>query len=311
MSMRSPCALLLSVSILLSGCSGGGQGEVPESWRDLVRTEGQHYPIPDAWISTPEGLIAHNLRLPDSVPKPVPFDFEAAEGPFYWPAKRQDVGLAYFNHLCRTEAGEWTFRTVSNVTGLYFARPINAPGDDYLGNLYAPEAPWIEKAFQLFGDTARNRGWQFVAPPKYAFHYVEEPRRDIKWQEDISESYIRLSGYSEGEFIKPGHKVAAMHELTPMKVIGIPFPTARYAFTWRGITRPRDREHGIAGGELIIYDRSTKEVLSVSRTFQITRRNNKRHYRASWLVSPVCREGIDARGGRFISEYAHRVLQHK
>ncbi len=301
--------LAFSGAVLSTGCSNGNPGDIPESWKQLVKAEGQYFPIPESWISTPEGAIAHSIRLPDSVPKPVPFDFEKAEGPIYWPNKRSEVELAYFDHLCKTEAGEWTFRIANDVEGLYFARPINGPGDDYLGDLYAPEAPWVESAFQLFGDTPKDRGWQFVSPPLYNYTYVEEPKRDTEWQEDIVEPYIRLFGYTTAIFAMPGHVVEARNELTPMQVIGIEKPTARYAYTWRGITRPRDRELHIAGGELIIYDRTTYEVLSVSRTFQLTGRNRRRPYGATWLVSPVCREGIDARGGRYISEYAQRILQ--
>ena len=35
------------------------------------------------------------------------------------------------------------------------------------------------------------------------------------------------------------------------------------AYVWRGITRPHDREMGIAGGELIVLDLQTNEVLGV------------------------------------------------
>lgn len=60
---------------------------------------------------------------------------------------------------------------------------------------------------------------------------------------------------------------------TPMQVIGIPALTARYGYTWRGIRRARDREHGIAGGEPLIYDLQTKEVLAVRRQFLIASHN--------------------------------------
>ena len=42
---------------------------------------------------------------------------------------------------------------------------------------------------------------------------------------------------------------------------------SRYGFTWRGITRPHDRELGVAGGELIILDVQTNEVLAVRRGY--------------------------------------------
>jgi len=42
---------------------------------------------------------------------------------------------------------------------------------------------------------------------------------------------------------------------------------ARYGFTWRGVKRPHDREMGIAGGELIVLDLQTKEVMGVRRGY--------------------------------------------
>jgi hypothetical protein len=42
---------------------------------------------------------------------------------------------------------------------------------------------------------------------------------------------------------------------------------SRYSYTWRGIPRPHDREFGIAGGELILLDLETNEVLAVRRGY--------------------------------------------
>jgi hypothetical protein len=42
---------------------------------------------------------------------------------------------------------------------------------------------------------------------------------------------------------------------------------SQFGVTWRGITRPHDRELGIAGGELIVIDLGTNEVLGVRRGY--------------------------------------------
>lgn len=301
----------LVLTLLLAACGAGDDEEVPPAWRKLVKTEGQHYPIPEAWLSTPEGKIAHSLKLPDSVPKPVPFDFDKADGPWYWPASKREVAIAYFRHLCKTEAGEWTFKKVGKVDGLYFARPEGDISDQFLGDVYGPEAPWIEREFQWFGESVQSRGQKFVNPPFSMFSYVEEPKREVKWQKDIRQPYIRMFGYTTARFVKPGQVVVALNELTPMQLVGLDKPSARYSYTWRGITRPKDRQFKIAGGELIIYDRESQEIVSVSRSFQITGSNSRApYYRATWLVSPVCAEGIDARD-LFINKYAQRVLLNK
>lgn len=152
--------LFMASFILLAACGREEKSSVvavPESWRNMVKTDGQFYPVPAAWLSTPEGRIAHNLKLPDILPKPVPFDFEKAKE-MVSENKTKRVSLMYFDHLCATEAGEWIFKKVENVEGLYFARPINQPTDQYLGDLYGPEAPWIERHFQLMGDGVSNSG---------------------------------------------------------------------------------------------------------------------------------------------------------
>jgi hypothetical protein len=42
---------------------------------------------------------------------------------------------------------------------------------------------------------------------------------------------------------------------------------SRYGYTWRELRRPKDREHRISGGELIIVDLPTGEVLGIRRGF--------------------------------------------
>jgi hypothetical protein len=42
---------------------------------------------------------------------------------------------------------------------------------------------------------------------------------------------------------------------------------SRYGYTWRGIELPHARELGIVGGELIVMDLHSNEVLAVRRGF--------------------------------------------
>ena len=71
-------------------------------------------------------------------------------------------------------------------------------------------------------------------------------------------------------------------------------PTAAYGFAWRGIVRPRDRENGISGGELIAIDRNGKEVLGFRRGFIATGVGNRG---VSWEFAAVCPKQT-FRGGR-------------
>ena len=61
-------------------------------------------------LATEEGRFAHSIRIPN----PVPADSGYKPG-----MTPQD----YFDHLCKTEAGEFIYRTVENVEGIYIMRP--------------------------------------------------------------------------------------------------------------------------------------------------------------------------------------------
>lgn len=279
---------------------GGAQTADPNplqenGWGKLVQTSGQALPIPEQWLDTSEARIAHDLRLPPSVQQqPQPFDFDKAWWRSWLP-KTPKVAVQYFNHLCSTEAGQWIGKTMPHVEGLYFARPQsdpvapNAKDDDPLTLPYALEMPWIQRAIRLRGQSLADHGSYFVSPPFLNYRFVEQPRRNVKWQADIREPYIRLFGLTRVPALDQNGKLTThLKEATPMQVIGIPAITARYGYTWRGILRERDREHGISGGELLIYDLQTKEVLAVRRQFLIGSKNPRGKGKVMWEVAAQC-----------------------
>ena len=94
-----------------------------------------------------------------------------------------------------------------------------------------------------------------------------------------------------------------------MQVTGIQALTARYGYTWRGIKRARDRENGIAGGEIIVYDLQTKEVLAVRRQFLIAAHNPRGTGKAMWEVAASCPQvQAEPYVGEF-SQFAFDILQ--
>lgn len=279
------------------------------AWSRFVKVQGQAEPIPAHWLADEEARIAYDLKLPDQVPGPVPFDFAAARLRAWLPGTPR-VAVQYFNHLCATEAGEWIFKTVQNVEGLYFARPQGQPTSDTLTDPYGPEMPWIQRIFLLTGESLHWQGAWFIEPPNYNYRFVEQPRRNVKWQAGITEPYVRLFGYTRERALNPnGQPSDVWKDKTPMRVIGVSRREARYGYTWRGLTRPHDREHGIAGGEVLIYDLQTKEVLALRRQFLIARQNPRGEGQAMWEIAAQCakppRIGI---GGEF-TQFALDVLQ--
>ena len=300
----------LALAALAQKYGVGQRNKEPQvHWEHFVPVAGQPLPVPQQWLQDPEAKIAHSLKLPDSVPKPVPFDFSKAYRKSWLPGTPKQ-SVQYFNHLCSTEAGEWIFRKVQNVEGFYFARPQGEPTTDTMTDPYGPEMPWIQRFFLLRGDyePLEQARW-LIQPPLYNYRFVEQPRRNTKWQAGIQEPYVRLFGYTRGYFVKPGQVVADWNEKTPMQVIGIPALTARYGYTWRGLRRERDREFGIAGGELLIYDLETREVLAVRRQFLIAFKNPRGEGKALWEIAARCNQIHPKVSVSEISEFALEILQ--
>lgn len=315
MSLMFHCRMI-AVALAALPCVAGAEPYAPVVWTKFVKVDGQPEPIPEQWLTDAEARIAHSLKLPDSVPKPVPFDFDKAWWQSWLPGTPR-VAVQYFNHLCKTEAGEWVFKKVQNVEGLYFSRPQGPPSSETLADPLGPEMPWIQRIFLLTGESLHWQGAWFIQPPNYNYLYVEQPRRDVKWQAGISAPYIRLHGYTREALPVPGVHGKAYdksiwyeyRDKTPMRADGIASPTAQYGYTWRGLMRVRDREHGIAGGEVLIYDLRSKEVLGVRRQFLITGRNPRGPGAATWEVAASCRmPGANTVGQEF-TQFAFDVLQ--
>ncbi len=176
-------------------------------------------------VATEEGRFAHSIKIPNPVP----------EDSGYKPGMTSEQ---YFDHLCKTEAGEFIYKTVENVDGIILLRPRVKANYEY-SHLYAFEDPFGFEAGEGF----------FVGPGRYA--YYEIPNVASMSQES---KYTRYFGY-DGRSFKTLQNIHDTHR------------KSRYGYTWRGIVRPHDRENGIGGGEVIVVDLETNEVLAVQRGY--------------------------------------------
>ena len=257
--------LLPSVVLALAACQSAPPS--PYRWTEFVTTRGHANPIPKQWVATPEGRFAHELVIPNPVP--------ADSG--YKPGMSADE---YFLLLCEKEAGDFVFKTVENVEGLYFARPPKRPTDQDLMDRWKLENPRLESVFQLRRDTPVGRAVLFIDPPLVTYRFYEEPNFDP----NATSPYWRLSGYAQDTYEKSGKRIPG----TPWKQDSVGQLQARYGLTWRGIHRPFDRENGIAGGEIIAYGLETKEVLAVFRNYAFTGRMKGTFDGAWWLSAGGC-----------------------
>ncbi|MCI1278729.1 MAG: hypothetical protein LKG23_07080 [Nitrospira sp.] len=222
-------------------------------------------------LATEEGRFAHSIRIPNPVP--------ADSG--YKPGM---TSQEYFEHLCKTEAGEFIYKTVENVEGLYMMRPRNEATDNELEHLHALEDPYghvtgttTEQAFAL----VRPDAYQFIEEPLSTFHAPswKKPYRDSSLFTIPNEAmkYVRYFGFDA-------------HDMKSMRMEYDRSLRSRYGFTWRGISRPNDREMGIVGGELIILEIASNDVVAVRRGF-IKSGNVKNLTGIWWLSGQVCPVG--------------------
>lgn len=211
---------------------------------------------PEDWLGTEEGRFAHSIKIPNPV----------REDSGYRPGMTQQE---YFQHLCRNEAGEFIFKTVDNVESIaqLRVRPF------YKGNEGA-HLHYIEDPYGYFASEVEDPSFQFVNPKFHLYSQFEIPiaghptygpasklNRDPSMYAAVpgTAKFVRYSGGEDGLW-------------QSMRAQYVEKPASRYGFTWRGIKRPHDREMGIGGGELIVLDLKTGEVMGVRRGYAIWNR---------------------------------------
>jgi hypothetical protein len=225
--------------------------------------------------------LAHSIQLPDSVPKPQPFRFCKTE--FLGLCFQKATGREYFEHLCRTEAGEYIFNTVEGVEGIYQMRQRKEATSEELHSLYRMEDPYG----YVNGETTYV-AFKFVKPHRFRFFEQDAPgplllstdQSDIDpFDDDFfrgpdqGESISRYSGY-KGKF----KEMRKDYRWTR---------SSEYGFSWRGIKRDRDREFGVAGGETVALDLKSNQVLGVRRGFALVRRPSNERL-PNWEFTSVC-----------------------
>ena len=186
-------------------------------------------------LATEEGRFAHSIKIPNPVP----------EDSGYKPGMTPEQ---YFDHLCKTEAGEFIYKTVENVKGIYLMRSRESVNDYKLQHLYALEDPYAYSDIET--DAPQKL---FINPPWWRYRFFEIRKAEPASGLQSATRYLRYSGYVQGK--------------SSMKVEEVSTVNSQYGYTWRGVKRPHDRELGIVGGELIVMDLQSNEVLAVRRGY--------------------------------------------
>jgi hypothetical protein len=243
-------------------------------------------------LATEEGRFAHSIKIPNPLP--------ADSG--YQPGMTPQE---YFEHLCKTEAGEFIYKTVENVEGLYMMRPRREVTDYELEHLYALEDPFG----QVLSESEFPQD-EYVQPAMGKYEFLEMPlgvpqnehgapnKYRRYYRDDKSPPKRRYQTAVNGRFIFVPYVVTEAN-VTALR--------SRYGYTWRGTTLSHDRELGIAGGELIVLDLQTREVLAVRRGF-IRSGWMKNLTGIWWLTGQTCPIPGAKREHAFIKEVLKPVM---
>ncbi|THJ25602.1 MAG: hypothetical protein CAF45_000790 [Nitrospira sp. CG24E] len=243
-------------------------------------------------LATDEGRFAHSIKIPN------PVSADSGYKPGMTPQE-------YFDHLCKTEAGEFIYKTVENVEGLYMMRPREEVSDDKLQHLHVLEDP--------YGATDDPDSQDYLVQPPFGRYQFMESLR-TKDEVGTAQPYVRYFRGSERESKKDyvymdgtrSHRVPYV-----VKREGISSLKSRYGYTWRGIQRPHDRELGIVGGELIVLDMRSNEVLAARRGF--IRSGDVRNNLTGvwWLGGHVCPVKKALTSSQFIQKVIRPISQER
>lgn len=264
--------------------------------------------------------FAHALQLPDGVPKPVPFNFGAARIKAIESSSsafeiHQDVAQRYFDHLCETEAGVTVFDTVENIEGVSLLR----------GERREISKPWTydrygtEDALSHGGnymESDKNGGGfhgtpvEMIQPYRGHYTFIEYPDAEsgggwVRFVRKINPQppYPYTDGFTT-------YAPAGLAKWLPFMVVrnSVATPIAKYAITWRGVRRERDREFAIAAAEMVALEVGTKRVLAVNRDFLLSGRDI--HPSGVWWGNAKsCRDRRNPQLGFYVQDLANLVLK--
>jgi len=241
----------------------GRQLRRKEPWHDWMMTSDQE-----------SYEFAHSIKLPEE-PKADNFYKTGLFG--IW---GRTTSSEYFKHLCEVEAGEFVYKTVEDVEGIYQMRPRQeAISYKEMQDRYAMEDPYGYIRWE-----ARNPHTLFANRKGYKY-FESKKAPDWKRLERHGEKYLANEPVDQGMKYWRYWPDDSFEQSNAKNVNSL---DSRYGFTWRGIKRPHDRENGIAGGELIILDLVTNEVLAVRRGFAKSGRVKSNKTGINWEVTHVC-----------------------
>ena len=198
-------------------------------------------------LATEEGRFAYSIKLPP------PHDKPKVE------YKNGMSAEAYFKELCEKEAGEWIFKTVEGVDGVFQGRRLEPYSTGYSDLVFYTR--------ELTGVLSERMEDYLVQPNHGRYNYLEIP------SDKVQKGGQKFTRYFRGTEVAGHYKVGTRKN---KQSVHVPYIVNKeqtdslkssYGYTWRQIEDKDAMENGIAGGELIIYEKASNEVLAFRRFF--------------------------------------------
>lgn len=161
----------------------------------------------------------------------------------------------YFEELCKAEAGEFVYRTVEDVEGIYQVRPRATEIDNNRQeDRYVIEDPFGARPTEIRYSPSGylEHGYSFVETPIRMPWRLEKMSPNTKSILAIQPADAKFIRYESDKTYQYGTRPEYARELK-----------STYGYVWRGISRKHDRESQIGGGEIAIIELRTNEVLAV------------------------------------------------
>jgi len=288
------------LSIFLVGCAVFGSE--PPKQRTLDDTYGELYSQAEykkcvakgAYNSRCLRYILRRTNNPEFWPYPDVPPMKWPESPTKSVYREGMTPREYFDALCKAEAGEFIYRTVQ-VDGIYQIRPRRHETDYAMQDRYVVEDPYGT----TFGEEAGWIPFTYIAPKerwtrKLAGYAYFETRPHPEVERTVLNGDGSLHTPQVPGKIYQRYFGLDQVDTRTMKMVWTDHLKSKVGFTWRGIHRERDRNFGIGGGELVVVDLATNEVLGLRRGFILG--GQIKDGGVSWHGSRVCPDYTNDQG---------------
>lgn len=179
-----------------------------------------------------------------------------------------EVAERYFKHKCEASAGEFIYKTVENVEGIYQmrlrdprdyidrVRKGDIPEDPFGHTNVEAQEPWITFLTRESGE-GRYKYFETTRGPNLSHQRLKTVRFENDIEYTGEKYWIYLRAFERRDDAKHNNKIAK--QTSQLK--------SRYGFTWKEIRDWPDELFGIWGGELIVIDMETDDVLAIRRGY--------------------------------------------